>query len=167
MKRLSARSGLLALGVAGFLVTAASLTAIADEASVYKWVDAQGVPHYSDQPSVNSSSEELSIRYRKTDRTAQQARVKAKAEGGNTAAKDAKNGQQSGADATEDSDRQKVLAERESNCKAAKLRVTNYTTARRLYKPGPNGERTYLTDEELNAERADAQRSVEEWCDNG
>ena len=163
MKRLSARSGLLALGVAGFLITAAGSTAIAEEASVYKWVDAQGVPHYSDQPSVNSSSEELSIRYRKAGHTAQQARVKGKAEVGNTAAKD---GQQPGAEDTEDSDRQKVLAERESNCKAAKLRVTNYTTARRLYKPGPNGERTYLTDEELNAERADAQRSVEEWCGN-
>lgn len=165
MKRLSARSGLLALGVAGFLASAAGPAAIAAEASVYKWVDAQGVPHYSDQPPVNSASEALSIHYRKTDRSAQQARVKAKAEVENAA--DVKDGQQSGADATDDSDRQKVLAERESNCKAAKLRVNNYTNARRLYKPGPNGERTYLTDEEIDAERADAQRSVEEWCDNG
>ena len=163
MKRLSARSGLPALAVAVVVATAGPM-AVAQEASVYKWVDAQGVPHYSDQPSVNSSSEELPIHYRKTDHAALQARVKAKTEP-ETAA-DVKAGQPSGADATAEGERQRLLAERESNCKGAKLRVTNDTNARRLYKPGPNGERIYLTDEELDAERADAQRAVEEWCDN-
>ena len=42
--------------------------------------------------------------------------------------------------------------------------MTNYNQAQKLYKPGPNGDRIYLTDEELDAERADAQRVMEEWC---
>ncbi|MEO7386060.1 MAG: DUF4124 domain-containing protein, partial [Gammaproteobacteria bacterium] len=73
MKRLSA-SGLLVLFVSGAVTT----IALAQEASVYRWVDAQGIVHYSDQPAADSSAEELPIRYRKTDRGALQARVKAK-----------------------------------------------------------------------------------------
>ena len=33
-----------------------------------------------------------------------------------------------------------------------------------LYKPGPNGERVYLTSEELDVERANANRAVEKFC---
>ena len=58
MKRLTAASGLLVLGLAG----AFSAVAMAQESPVYKWVDAQGVPHYSDQPPADSSAEEMAIR---------------------------------------------------------------------------------------------------------
>ena len=57
MKRLSAPAGLLVLCIAGF----AASTAVAQEASVYKWVDAEGVPHFSDQPPLDSSAEELAL----------------------------------------------------------------------------------------------------------
>ena len=158
MKRLSA-SGLRVL----FLAVAICATAVAQEASVYRWVDAQGIVHYSDQPAADSSAEELPIRYRKTDRGALQARLKAKSEleeAGNV-----REGQESDADAAAEADRQKVLAEREATCKSARDRVAKYTNALRLYKPGPNGERVYLTSEELDVERADANRAVEQWCD--
>ena len=73
--------------------------------------------------------------------------------------------QQDDADAeTEATQREKDLAERAATCKQAQERVTNYNQAQKLYKPGPNGDRIYLTDEELDAERADAQRVMEEWC---
>jgi len=158
MKRLSAASGYLVLAVAG----AFSAAAVAQQASVYKWVDAQGVQHFSDQPAADSSAEETNIRYRKTDKGALQARQKSKAE--LAAAGELREGQQSDADAAAEADRQKVLAERETNCKAARDRVAKYTNALRLYKPGPNGERVYLTNEELDVERADAKRAVDQWC---
>jgi hypothetical protein len=157
MKRLSA-SGFLVLCLAG----AFGAAAVAQEASVYRWVDSQGIVHYTDQPAADSSAEELPIRYRKTDRGALQARLKAKSE--LEAAGALREGQESEADAAADADRQKVLAERETNCKAAQDRVAKYTNALRLYKPGPNGERVYLTNEELDVERADANRAVEQWC---
>jgi hypothetical protein len=158
MKRLSA-SGLLVLSLAGVF---GAQSAGAQEASVYRWVDAQGIVHYSDQPAADSSAEELPIRYRKTDRGALQARLKAKSE--IAAAGEVREGQESDADAAAEADRQKVLAERDTNCKAARDRVAKYTNALRLYKPGPNGERVYLTNEELDVERADANRAVEQWC---
>lgn len=162
MKRLSA-SGLLVLSLAGvFGATVLIHSALAQEASVYRWVDAQGIVHYSDQPAADSSAEELPIRYRKTDRGALQARLKAKSE--LDAAGAVREGQESDADAAAEADRQKVLAERDTNCKAAKDRVAKYTNALRLYKPGPNGERVYLTSEELDVERAAANQSVDQWC---
>ena len=157
MKRKSA-SGLLVLCLAGAL----SAAAMAQQASVFRWVDAQGVVHYSDQPNADGSAEELPIRYRKTDRAAVQARLKAKSE--LEAAGAVREGQQAEMDANAEADRQKVLAERQTNCKTAKERVAKYTNAFRLYKPGPNGERVYLTNEELDVERADANRAVEQWC---
>ena len=161
MKRLSAASGLLVLCIAG----SCGSTAVAQEAPVYKWVDSKGVPHFSDQPPAGSGAEELAIHYNKTDRAALQARLKAKSEL-DTAA-DTRKGLDSDADAAAEADRQKVLAERETNCKAAKDRVAKYNNALRLYKPGPNGERVYLTSEELDVERADANRAVEQSCSDG
>jgi hypothetical protein len=63
--------------------------------------------------------------YRKTDRGALQARLKAKSE--LDAAGEVREGQESDADAAAETDRQKVLAERDTNCKAAKDRVAKYT----------------------------------------
>ena len=158
MKRLSAASGLLVLCIA----VSYGATAVAQEASVYKWVDSQGVPHFSDQPPAGSSAEGLAIHYNKTDRAALQARLKAKSE--LDTATGVRDGLESDANAAAEADRQKVLAERDSTCKAARDRVAKYNTAQRLYKPGPNGERIYLTSEELDVERADATRAVEQFC---
>jgi len=158
MKRLSSASGLLVLVVAATF----GVAALAEEASVYKWVDSQGVPHFSDQPPPGSSAVELAIHYNKTDRAALQARLKAQSE--LTAASDVRESQESAANAAADADRKKVLAEREAICQAAKDRVAKYNNAQRLYKPGPNGERVYLTSEELDVERANASRAVEQSC---
>lgn len=158
MKRLSAACGLLALGVAFTFAT----VAVAQDSSVYKWVDAQGIPHYSDQPPMDKPTEELPIRFRKTDRGALQARTQARAE--LEAAGEIREGQEAEANDVAEADRQKVLAERQANCKSSRERVAKYRTALRLYRPGPNGERVYLTSEELDAERADAQRATDQWC---
>ena len=158
MKRLTFASGLLVLVLSG----GPGPAAVAQEASVYKWVDAQGVPHFSDQPAADASAEETSIRFRKTDRGTMQARLKAKSE--LAAAGETREGLESDADAAAEADRQKVVAERESICRASKDLVAKYSTAQRLYRPGKNGERVYLTDEEIDAERANANRAVEQSC---
>ncbi len=158
MKRRSAASRLLVLGVAGTFAA----VAVAQESSVYTWVDEQGVPHYSDQPPADVSATELPIRFRRTDRGMIQASSQAKAE--LEAASALREGQAADADAAAEADRQKLLAERASNCQQSQERVAKYSSAMRLYRPGPNGERVYLTDEELDAERADANRAVDQWC---
>jgi hypothetical protein len=42
--------------------------------------------------------------------------------------------------------------------------MEKYDTAHKLYKPLPNGERQYLTDQEMDAARAEARKTVDEWC---
>lgn len=54
---------------------------------------------------------------------------------------------------------------RAENCDKAKTRLLSYNTARRLYRPLENGEREYLTDDDLDSERMEAQELVDEWCD--
>ena len=130
--------------------------------STFKWTDEQGVPHYSDQPPVNAESEALPIRYRRTDKAAVQARIKT--DETRQGAEDLREDQEDAEEETAATQREKDLAERAATCKQARERVTNYNQAQKLYKPGPNGDRIYLTDEELDAERADAQRVMEEWC---
>jgi hypothetical protein len=158
MKRCSAASGLLVLVLAG----AFAGVAVAQESAVYKWVDAQGIPHYSDQPPMDISATELPIRFRRTDHGIIQARAQDKAE--LEAASAIREGQEADVAAAAEADRQRLLAERASNCKMSRERVAKYSNAMRLYRPGPNGERVYLTNEELDAERADANRAVDQWC---
>lgn len=159
MQRLTPASSWSALVLASALVVT---PAVAQQATVYKWTDEQGVPHYSDQPPVNAESEALPIRYRRTDKAAVQARIKT--DETRQGAEDLREDQEDAEEETAATQREKDLAERAATCKQARERVTNYNQAQKLYKPGPNGDRIYLTDEELDAERADAQRVMEEWC---
>ena len=159
MQRLITASSWSALVLASALVV---MPAVAQQATVYKWTDEQGVPHYSDQPPVNAESEALPIRYRRTDKAAVQARIKT--DETRQGAEDLREDQEDAEEETAATQREKDLAERAATCKQARERVTNYNQAQKLYKPGPNGDRIYLTDEELDAERADAQRVMEEWC---
>jgi hypothetical protein len=159
MQRLTPASSWSALVLASALVVT---PALGQQATVYKWTDDQGVPHYSDQPPVNAESEALPIRYRRTDKTAVQAKIKT--DETRQDAEDLREAQEDAEAETAATQREKDLAERAATCKQARERVTNYNQAQKLYKPGPNGDRIYLTDEELDAERADAQRVMEEWC---
>ncbi len=168
-----------AAAVAGVVLSAA-LAAIAgragaaDEGTVYLWVDKNGTPHYEDRPpegaEASASARELNLRYKLTDEQAVAEAGKRKADLSDAAqlrekqqAED-KAADQKTADKADAEDKDKVLTEREAGCKQAKERLQKYETAHRLYKPGPDGQRTYLTDEETDAARADARRTVDEWC---
>lgn len=59
---------------------------------------------------------------------------------------------------------EELAAERAANCAAARERNERYQMSRRLYRSLPNGEREYLSDEELDAARAGAAADVEQWC---
>lgn len=130
---------------------------------IYKWVDDEAITHFSAQRPVGIAAERISITNRHTNRQALQARTSATAE---RKAAIATRKQHEKEQATED----KLQAEKDrqvrtENCEKAKTRLLTYNTARRLYRPLENGEREYLTDEELDNERAQAQKLVNEWCD--
>ncbi len=157
MKASAAVMGIL---LSGALATPAGA---ADEGTVYLWVDKDGTPHYQDRPPEGAgSAQELNLRYRLTDAPAVAAAAKSRAETREVA--QLREQQQAEDQANEAADREKVLTEREKGCAAARERLQKYETAHRLYKPGPDGQRNYLSDEEIDAARLEARRTVEEWC---
>ena len=141
----------------------AGMASAAEEGAVYLWVDKDGTPHYQDRPPEGTeASKELPMRYKLTDGQTVAAANKQKSELSDAAQNREK--QQAEDKTAEDQDKEKVASEREQACEQAKARLQKYDTAHRLYKPGPDGKRTYLTDEETDAARAEARRTKEEWC---
>lgn len=60
---------------------------------------------------------------------------------------------------------EEVAADRARNCEASRQQLESYTTSHRLFRQGPDGERVYLTDAEIDAARAKAESNVAAWCD--
>ncbi|MGI9307732.1 MAG: DUF4124 domain-containing protein [Gammaproteobacteria bacterium] len=123
---------------------------------VYKWVDDKGVTHYTDRPPMSKAVEEVDIQVSVT--------------AGENAAENASDETAPAAttDEIQASNEQTMAANaeiRKENCQRATERQQRYSTARKLYKTLPNGEREYLNSDELDAERADATAIVNKWCD--
>lgn len=153
-----ARTIMLALSLCGAAGIAAGASA-----PVYKWVDSNGVTHYGSQPPSGSSYQSTGIRAKRTNQQALQARVTEKAD--LRAAQKVREDHEKDEAAKQQQEQKDVAAERSANCEKAREQLTAYDTAPRLYRPLPNGEREYLSDEDLDAERARARNQVREWCD--
>lgn len=147
------------------ILTAATLllTLTAVHASeVYKTVDPQGRPVYTDRPStlpaqkmgVPSSStdpatvgqryEEEMKRYSEADKAQSQAAAKA-------------------AEATKA--RELTAEDKARRCEEARQNYESVMRARRLYEPGATeGERRYLSDDEIDRARADARKIMDDFC---
>lgn len=155
----------------GILViwAAAGVAAAQDALPVYKWVDQNGTVNYGQQPPAGTVAEALPIRVRRGTAAPSQASLRAReadatspdpVPGDDRPADDAAMG-----DTTVPADeRAKLLAQREANCEKARDRVSSYEQAKRIYRPGPTGDRVYLTSEEIDTERATARVAVAEWC---
>ncbi len=130
--------------------------------TIYKWVDTEGITHFSARPPQDVDAQRTAIRLRHTNRQALQARIDSTSQR-NTAVATRKKFEKE--QATEDqanfAEDQKIRAD---NCEKARTRLLTYNTARRLYRPQESGEREYLDDAELDKERAAAQKLVDEWC---
>ncbi|GEM_PF-1399671 len=149
------RAALLALGL---MVT---VTAVAD---VYKWTDADGVTHYTDRPPP-PTGHLVSV-------TPTGSPATARAAAPTVAAAPA---EPSTAIPTPPPDPETLsrlkravatdLATRdEKACQEAETRYRAVIGARHLYRDGPEGERTFLSDAQADAARVDARRDVEELC---
>jgi hypothetical protein len=60
---------------------------------------------------------------------------------------------------------EELAADRARNCEYARQMLESYATSHRLYRQGADGEREYLSAEEIDAARARAQSNVAAWCD--
>jgi hypothetical protein len=128
-------------------------------ADVYRWVDDHGIAHYSDQWVPGSELIKSSRPRPVTDSSATPSSPAApNATQGDDQAKQQKAAQQAV--------KQDVAQSKEAQCKLARDRYQKAIDARRMYKPPKPGdtERTYMSDDEIDAYRLQARNDVTLTC---
>jgi hypothetical protein len=149
------------------LVVLGSL-ALPAAAAVYKWVDPQGRIHYSDRPPPPEGkllSVDTSVQNSHAGRSSEPSHSAAATPP--AASVPSATGPAATPEAaarlkqTVDDD---VAAAQAEQCKQAQQRYQNYVRSRRLWKEGPNKERIYLTDQEIETERLQAKHDADEAC---
>ncbi|MBT8132678.1 MAG: DUF4124 domain-containing protein [Gammaproteobacteria bacterium] len=129
-------------------------------ANVYKWTDASGAVHFSDKPAA-TAAEKLDIETQRTEAPQLTAQLEEVDE-----AQDVVSEQ----DAALAAERERVEARRKiqrgENCTQAKRARDSLLSATRVYEALPGGGRRYLEDDEVARRKADAERDVEQWCND-
>jgi hypothetical protein len=131
-------------------------------AVVYKWVDAQGKLQYGDRPPDGVHAEVVALLGTHVARGAS-AKAPESAPTLTTTNRDQPNQDDASAKKAVDND---VAQTREKQCADAQDRYKKLIEGRRLFKTGADGERQYLTSEEIDSERLNAKREVDATCNS-
>jgi hypothetical protein len=168
---------------AQWIAMAIAAGALPAAAATYKWVDADGNVHYSDQPGpagVKEQKLQTTIKAAATPSPGPSAAPAATGNeaGGKPGAQPPK-GQKTPAEqemefrkrrveaAEADAKRQKeaeLSAEKKSNCELARNRVAQLQAGGRITKASPSGEQVYLGDAEIAQELVQARKAADSWC---
>lgn len=137
------------------------LSGVALGGEVYVTRDAKGNPVYTDRPDT-LPAEKLDVHSSTTDPAEVQTRydeqMKKYAADGDAAAK-------SKAQTAESAKASELTADdRAKRCIAERARYEATMNAIRVYEEGPDGQRRYLSSEEIDTTRANARKSMDEFC---
>ena len=130
-------------------------------AVVYKWIDAQGKVQYGDRPPDGAHAEV--VQFLSNVPHAAPAKAPAPAPSLSATNRDQPNQDDAGAKKAVAED---VAATREKQCAEAQDRYKKLIEGRRLFKTGTDGERQYLSSEEIDSERVNAKRDVDATCNS-
>lgn len=150
----------LALALITMLVVAA--TGITAAGQIYKWTDEEGNVHFTDKP-VDGEAERVAIRSKRTDSAAVQAQVNARAE---AAAKKAEEQAAAAPQGPTEEELAAQAADRAKKCASYRERLQRFVQSRRIYREDENGERVYLSEEEMQEARERVENQVQEYCDS-
>jgi hypothetical protein len=145
----------MALLFAGLLLAG---TAVAGD--VYVTKDAQGHTIYTDTPQT-IPAQKLDIHSQ--DPGAQGKTAPAKEPGQQQASANSQ-APQPASQQTVQQTAQSMAEDRAKHCADARQQYQAVMNARRLYETGPNGERTFLTSEQIDQTRANAKQAMDEFC---
>ena len=131
-------------------------------AVVYKWTDAQGKVQYGDRApdGVHAVVVELLGTHPASARVAAPS-----------TAQSAPAARAAAAPTPKDQDDRKAVDQdvaqtRDKQCTDAQDRYKKLIEGRRLYKTGPDGERQFMTSEEIDTERLNARRDIDNICNS-
>ena len=144
------------------LMIALALSAGAHASEVYRTKDAKGQPVYTDRPAT-LPAERLDVKTATTDTVEVQRRYEEQMKRYGEAEKASAD---AAARAAEARKAEEMSAEdRAKRCQQARERYQKYMDAHRIYEPGATeGERRYLSSAEIDAARANAKRTMDEFC---
>ena len=128
-------------------------------ADVYRWVDAQGQPHYSDQWVPGSEV----VKTTRTHPSGTESAARGVDQKPVMAASNRASAQ------LQDQDNARAVQEdkakrRDALCKTEKDAYMRAITSRRVFKDEKDGTRTYLSDQEADAYREQLRKSVQDDC---
>jgi hypothetical protein len=130
-------------------------------AASYRWVDENNHVHYSDQPPGNHKTAKLLPSASNTSATSTPAAGKTLVE----RAADLKKSQQTKQkDADKATQKQAMEETIKANCAAAQQNLATLQNSPRLTVYSANGERSFLTDEQLQERIAQAQQQISDYC---
>jgi hypothetical protein len=133
-------------------------------AVVYKWIDAQGKLQYGDRPPDGVHAEIVEgLGGSHGPRSETPRAAPASAPQAVTGSSQTKGTPDDGAKKAVDED---VAQAKDKQCADAQERYKGLIEGRKIYKAGPDGERQYLTSEEIDSERLNAKREVDSICNS-
>lgn len=127
---------------------------------VYKWTDSDGNVHYGER-APNTQAQEVQIRHAPPSASNSSAPAYSVQDTNkllDTLAQERK------AKAEKQAKAEKEQQMRELNCSRAKRKKAGYDIGGRIYEVDERGERSYLSDKEIQQRRNAAQQEVEKWC---
>jgi len=137
------------------------LSGVALGGEVYVTKDAKGNPVYTDRPAT-LPAEKLDVQSGTTDPVEVQARYDEQMK---KYATDTESAEKSKTQAAEQAKARDVTAEdRAKRCVEARSRYEATMNAIRVYEEGPDGQRRYLSSEEIDTTRANARTAMDEFC---
>jgi hypothetical protein len=146
------------------LIVIACLAAPIAAAELYKYVDKDGKTVYSDQPPVNIDSKQLNIQSGASSNVAAPGAPSAP----KTAMERDKDLQKGRDEARERAKKSDDVAKQsqaqEQACLQARSAYQTYADGGRITKYNEKGERIYLGDQEIEAERERSKREMDEAC---
>lgn len=147
--------------LSGLLIAALLFSGAALANDIYKWIDEEGNVHYRDRPSGDPSEEIVPITYSRSSTAAVQRQRQSFAD-----AEQARREQRAAADEAEKAAAEQAAraADRQKECEAHRAKLETLLQANRVYREGPDGERTYLDGAEIEAARRRVEQLIEETC---
>ncbi|WPC06065.1 DUF4124 domain-containing protein [Pseudomonas benzenivorans] len=124
-------------------------------AEIYRWVDDQGQVHFGQRPAA-AGAEQVEVRPQVIERDAATRERLERTE----RFYDARRQEQAEADASSAQRR----AKRDQECSDLRHRLAQLPEGRRYYREEASGERTYYSDEELDAVRRRLRQSLTDRC---
>jgi type IV secretory pathway VirB10-like protein len=153
------------------MIIGTGFVALPAAAQTYKWTDADGKVHYSDQPPPANAKEQATIKPPKpsapiaatvpTDKGAPAAKAKTYVE----QEADFKKRQVEAAESEAAEKKKAAEAEQnKQNCEQARLQLKSLQSGGRQTRTNAQGEREYLNDAQIAQDIERAKKIVDNWC---